>query len=385
MNEEHLPLLLGKTRSLFYRDEHAEDTLQWAAYAAEHSISRGHRWESFAEAEEFLTEVLASDEFRRRFPRVVDVRLVETREVLLSGATGEPLAISGGGPFDARPLEGGRIDFHVDSMLEVILLHELAHVISPRHTAPIPATAVADDDFDVDPGREVDGHNQWFRATLCWLLEHFALTIEHEELRQAYSDFRLPVPDEADLWEAARRNEFWMLELARLAEIDRMREEEMLAEIQARMDDGGDVLQQGVIPDMSSLLAFGAFFDELREIQEISQERLAQIVSQVEACTRLDVERIETLKDLPAEDRDRRLTVYMAVALGADPRWALTAHGIHRFHDDIEMRDLRTLNPAWVRQVEWMNDALRARPSREHENRPSDLCGPALRMTQKST
>ncbi len=98
--------------------------------------------------------------------------------------------------------------------------------------------------------------------------------------------------------------------------------------------------------------------------RRIGRDRLAAQISQVERCTRRDIEKVETATTLPDEPHLRRVAMCFAVAMWIDPIYMRHVMGLVRWDCHIELDELRIINPGWVELVEQMNRQLEERPPR---------------------
>lgn len=339
-----LPVALGKIGDPWFPN--SEDVQQWAVYAAEHAVSAGSIVDGQEGAQKLINTILADCRVSTRYPLMtrVDVTVHNHVEEL----AGRPVIVSRGGPSGKMPYEVAAIRMHEEMLNEVVLLHELAHCLQPRFA----------DRHDRHVGQtdwqELDhGHDEWFRATFCWLLEVFGSDISHSDLREAYVQFKLSIPNDDEL----------LVMLARDAELQpRVQDELDLRSVESEefYVSIGRSRSEFHIPSFD----LGDVFRAMRRHHKITKTQMASSISRVQRCTTADITRMDSLSALPESREDRRFALYIGVVLGLDPRWLYTGYGLHRMEVGAKMADLVLLNRRWVETVRWMNRTMRARPPR---------------------
>lgn len=339
-----LPLALGKIGDPWFPN--AEDVQQWAEYAAESAVSDGKAIEGQESAQEFINSILAEPRFSTRYPLMSQVDVTVHSGV--EEQAGRSLVVSRGGPRGPLPYRSAEIRMHVKMLNEVVLLHELAHCIQPQLV----------DRVDPQVGqtwweRLDHGHDKWFRATLCWLLETFGSDATHKDLRAAYVHFKLSVPDDDSLLGVLARDFELQPIVQQELEAQAAESEEFYASV-------GRSRSEFSIPRFN----LGDVFMVMRRHHKITKTAMAAAVSRVQRCTTADITRMDGLSQLPPSREERRLALYIAVILGLDPRWLYTGYGLLRSEVGARMKDLILLNRKWVDQVRWMNRAQRELPPR---------------------
>lgn len=339
-----LPVTLGKIGDPWFPI--AQDVQQWAVYAAEFSVSGGRDLDGQKDAQKRINDVLNDPRFSLRYPLMsqIDVTIHNKVEEL----TGQPVLISWGGPRGPLPYRTAAISMHENMLNEAVLFHELAHCVQPQYA----------DRTDRHAGQPVwenldHGHDEWFRATFCWLLESFGSDTTHQDLREAYEHFKLTVPDDERLLTLLARD-------AQLQPLVQTERDKQAAESEAFYASMGRNRSEFSVPSFD----LGDVFRAMRRHHKITKGHVSSLVSRVKRCTTADITRMDELSALPESREDRLLALYVGVALGLDPQWLFTGYGLHRNEVGAKMKDLMLINRRWVETVRWMNRTQRARPSR---------------------
>ncbi|PTT60040.1 hypothetical protein [Arthrobacter sp. HMWF013] len=357
---DYLPLMLGKTMGAYYHDRVPQDVRQWAVYAAEESLEPGATFADEAAARSFLDRILASDTWHQHFPAMTDIELI-----VKTPGDGDAVTFSAAAPSTTDPLGSATIWIHTRMMNEMVLLHELAHCVQPRYLGEIKQPKNKDPEAGLPSDASGHGHDTYFQATFVWLCEQFGTTDTHHQLREAYVHFGHPAASEESLWEMQQRTLYWTpLEVLRSATI-LSRLEQDRAEFTAafpQLAEKAAQRRQEFEEQRPPGTRFGGLFWDLRDFcHRVSKKRVAEIISRVVPCKTSDLTRLERLEHPPETEKDARLAVYYAVALGADPSWARTAFGVTRFHPKVPMSDLIKINRPWVLLVRRLNRMLRER------------------------
>lgn len=360
---DYLPLVLGKTMGAYYYDGVPMDVRQWAVYSAEESLERGKMFEGETDVRSFLDGVLASDAWQERFPAMTDI------ELIIKGDTADPeveaVTFSAAAPSTTDPLGSATIWMHTRMLNEMVLLHELAHCIQPRYLGEIKPKSKDPEAF-LPSGASGHGHDPYFQAAFVWLCERFGTTDTHDQLREAYDHFGYPAASEHALWEMQENNRYWTpLELQRDAVI-RLRLDQDRSDFAAAYPHlAGKAVQREESGNEQRPFGtrYGGLFMDLRDFcHRVPKKRVAEIISRVTPCKTADLTRLENLEHPPETEKDARLAVYYAVALGADPIWARTAFGVTRLSPKVPMTELIKINRPWVLFVRRLNRTLRERP-----------------------
>lgn len=361
---DYLPLMLGKTMGAYYYDRVPMDVRQWAVYSAEESLERGKAFKDETDVRSFLDGVLVSDAWQERFPAMTDI------ELIITGPPAETevgaVTFSAGAPSTTDPLGSATIWMHTRMLNEMVLLHELAHCIQPRYLGEIKPTKSKDPEEFLSSGASGHGHDPYFQSAFVWLCEQFGTTDTHDQLREAYDHFGHPAASEHALWEMQERNRYWTpMEVQRSAAI-LSRLEQDRAEFTAafpQLAEKAAQRRQEFQEQRPPGTRFGGLFWDLREFcHRVPKKRVAEIISRVVPCKTSDLTRLERLEHPPETEKDARLAVYYAVALGADPIWARTAFGVTRLDPKVPMHELIKINRPWVLLVRQLNRMLRERP-----------------------
>lgn len=324
---------------------YAPDTPTWRVYSAEQSLPGGRWFPSIDQAAAYAHDVLTSPWWRRRFPHIEQVDVIEGG---LTSDNGE-LFTSFAQPGDDVTASTWTISLHPQMLLELVVLHELAHCASPRWEADVAALRRG----EVRLAR-THHHGRLFAATMSELVGEFASTGPHE-LADAYGHFEVALAATDDLAQVR----------ADLPEV-----EAFVQSLKADLSTGGDdrappdaARSRDWVPAWTwgeCLLIPRRF--RLRPM--ISQQTLAERITVVERCSRRDISRIERADTRPTNPRDLRIAMAMAACLGLDPIYARHGLGLVRWDCGIDLDELRQIAPGWVDLVEHLNVLTTARPPR---------------------
>ncbi|MFT4470514.1 hypothetical protein ACMX2H_11475 [Arthrobacter sulfonylureivorans] len=353
MTNRHFPLFLAKPMDP-HRTMQGEDSQQWAVYAAEQSIKPGRQFGDTGEVQQFIDDILASRAWQERFPRMKKVEVSGRK-----GVDDHPLVgrrtYSYGGPRGRMPYAEGMISLHENMGFETVVLHELAHCVSPQFVGDPSGVKKGALGFNSPQ----HGHGPYFRASFSWLCEHFGSDGTHSELWDAYRHYQVPAAPVDELWKALEQSAHWEGVLQAMHD-----EEEPSLPKQPEADGQRDAPGAAALgaPGLESMW-WGSFLWEARVLaHRTTKTEVARRVSLVTRCKTADVTRIENYRQPPEDPAERLLAFQMGVVLGADPRWMLTAQHLFRMELGARMKDLEKLNRHWVAHVRWMNRALRQRP-----------------------
>jgi hypothetical protein len=314
----------------------------WRLYSAEQSFGLGESLKDVDAARRLVRKIKGSRWWREN--------VIEHARISLE-LGGEDLGEGGVTSYarsDTEYLpERWKISVHPEMLNDLVVLHELAHCIAPR--------------WSPSPKRRRKGqlpghaplqlHGAGFAGAMAELVREFGEGAVHDELRDAYNHFGVPVMTPAECrvavatsLEAERDLAAWHEELA-----EHFGSHPMMLEWSPT----------GWIPERR-------WGDALLLVRthggRLGMDRLARIVSRVEPCTRNDIRTIESAMDLPDDIRLRRIALCMAVAFGQDPIYMGYQLGLAPRECDIELEDLESINPDWVDLVLTMNQQLAERP-----------------------
>jgi hypothetical protein len=312
----------------------------WRLYSAEQSVGLGVALTDVEGARRFVRKVKRSRWWRDNVvdsPRIsLELGGEDRDEELISYAWSDA---------DYLP-KRWRISIHPEMLNDLVVLHELAHCIAPRWS-PSPKRRR---EGQVPSHGQLPSHGAGFAGAMAELVREFGEGAVHDELRDAYRHFAVPVMSPAEYRSAVVMS----LEAENdLAAWDR----EFLKHVEANPRRA----VSGWIPGRR----WGDVFYLARTgPNRLGMDRLARIVSQAEPCNRGDIRRIESEIDLPNDLRSRRIALCMAVAFGFDPIYMRYGLGLTRLDCDVQLDDLRPINPDWVDLVETMNQQLAERPPR---------------------
>jgi hypothetical protein len=218
---------------------------------------------------------------------------------------------------------------------ELVVLHELAHCLAPRH---------AGDVRQLRRGRLVHHRLHWhgpaFTGVLSELVRRFGTGVNHEDLAAAYRHYEVPVMDVEEVFAArAHSDEVEQILAGQFAAADE----------QAAASEAGPGTRP---PARVSSLGWGWWLMEMRRCQRpgalVSRAALAASVSPVKPCTARDIKVLEDAPTLPDSPRLRRIAMTAVAVLDVDPVWARTNLGLVRWDCGVDLEELRTVAEAWV-------------------------------------
>lgn len=330
---------------------YASDVTTWRVYSAEQSIEGGQTFTTAVGAVAFGKSVTTSQWWADRYP-YPDAHAIDIRE----GGNEWHLP---DGRINAQSFAAADrellptcwwVELHPTMLRELVVLHELAHCVTPRRdgdvaglrkgkmlTAPLP------------------DHGPLFTATLTTLVDQFGTGTHHADLADAYAHFEVPVATDPALRAAVERGRQVETILA-----------EWIATTNADMAraSGPDGDTQHHLPVQVPLWTWGEelYVHRRRPRRKISQAAIAAAVSAVEPCTRRHIARLENATDLPDDPRLRRIAMGLVAFLNLDPIYARHHLGLVRWDCGIDLDELRLINPDWVALVEHLNALGNTRP-----------------------
>jgi hypothetical protein len=242
-----------------------------------------------------------------------------------------------------------RVELHPTMLQELVVLHELAHCVSPRYDGDVAGMRKRHVLTRPHPG-----HGPMFTATLTALVREFETGNHRADLADAYAHFEVTMATDSELREAVDRG---------------LQVEEILAdwfsEIEAPSAAGSETTPAVERPPAQ--IPTWTWGDELRGMRsrprpKISQSAVAAAVSAIEPCTRHHIARLENATALPDDPRLRRIAMGQVAFLGIDPVYARHHLGLVRWDCGVDLDELRLVNPDWVALVEHLIALGNARP-----------------------
>lgn len=321
----------------------------WRLYSAEQSVPLGVRLDDEAAARTFVKKVTSSSWWR---DNVADKPRIELRVAGAESPDGWRWSYAK--PSAAAQPTKWQVSIHPAMLNDMVVLHELAHCAAPRWSLSKRRWR---------PGRlcaheELPPHGSGFAGVFAALVDEFGEGAAAGDLRDAYAHYRVPSLTLSEYQQAVRDS------LTAEADVlsSRAEWEEMSAQFDAELEAAG-VAKPLRVPQV----VWGDWLLMARiRGRRVGMDRLAAAVSQVTRCTRGDVRKVESATEPPTDPRLYRAAVCMAVLHGMDPiamRWRM---GLVRWgcEPELELDELRVLNPEWVDLVEEMNRMLTERPPR---------------------
>ena len=242
-----------------------------------------------------------------------------------------------------------RVELHPTMLQELVVLHELAHCVSPRHDGDIAG---------IRQGKVLSrphaNHGPMFTATLTALVREFGSGTDRSELAHAYAHFEVAMATDSELRAAIDRG---------------LQVEEILTEWYSELETPSATGSEAIpaVQRPPAQIPNWTWGDELRLIRsrprpEVSQSAIAATVSAIEPCTRRHIARLENATDLPDDLRLRRIAMALVAFRGIDPVYARHHLGLVRWDGGTALDELRLVNPDWVALVEHLNALGDARP-----------------------
>lgn len=318
------------------------DVSTWRVYSAEQSIPGGTSCRSIDATRSLVNEVTGSSWWCEHFSDIGKVDVVESHDS--AGTVGWARANG------SMTGDGYTVGLDLEHARELVVLHELAHVAAPVWNP----SEYRRGRRLVEPTR-APSHGPGFTRAMIELVERFATSDERNELADAYRHFEVPSMSFVELCDAREDSH---------VTAERLVEERAEFEALASATYGNRTM---TVPT----LTWGDWMRMLRR-HSVNPET-GRTWSQVALCKRLaplgtfQPRHVRQLEDAEARPEDTtllRLGLGMGVLFGLDPVWLRTGLGLVRWDVDVELDDLRTVNPEWVDLVEHLNGLIEARPAR---------------------
>jgi hypothetical protein len=330
---------------------YAPDVTTWRVYSAEQSIEGGQTFSTADEAIAFGKSVTASRWWAERYPNL-DAHAIDIREGgnKWESRDGTPVTTSFSVPDRSWLPTSWRVELHPTMLQELVVLHELAHCVSPRHDGDVAGMRKRQVLTRPHPT-----HGPMFTATLTALVREFGTGDHCAELADAYAHFEVAMATDSELRAAVDRG---------------LQVEEILAdwfdETETPSATGSEETTP-VVERPPAQIPTWTWGDELRLIRsrpgpKVSQSAVAAAVSAIEPCTRRHIARLENATDLPDDPRLRRIAMGLVAFRGIDPVYARHHLGLVRWDCGVELDELRQVNSNWVALVEHLNALGDARP-----------------------
>jgi hypothetical protein len=352
------------------------DTVMWRVYSAEQSLEEGRRFESLEALWDYvynlapdLAEWWGEHYGERPGPDLkIEVGGEEWPE--------DGLVASYASPDQEAAPRMWTISFHPQMATEVVVLHELAHCLAPRYYGDVARLRRQLSRRKIVDVESYHGHGPMFAATLVSLLHRYGNTGDHAELQEAYQHFEVPIASAEDFTQACHDQH----QLQQLA----LEIEESIrawcAELDAKRPSGNDrnPAQQTSHTDLDTSAPaeerpatcvprdwWGRWlFLSRRQGKTITFRSIAEAVSRAQPCSPRAISRLERIPERPSRPRDLRIAMATAAFLGLDPVWVRTACSLSPHNCHITLEELRAVNPAWVDDVEHLNQLGATRPSK---------------------
>lgn len=329
---------------------YAPNVPTWLVYSAEQSIEGGQSFTSVDDAVAFGKSVTTSRWWTDRYPNP-DAHTIDICE---GGADwelpdGESITMSFAEPDRTVLPTRWRVELHPTMLRELVILHELAHCVSPRHDGDIAG---------MRKGKLLVGalpdHGPMFTATLDALVSQFGTGTHHADLADAYAHFEVDMATESDLRASLARGleaEAIMAEWSRRFEA-----------AAAERNNDPDAAQRPALRVPAWTWGEEILVQRRRPHPKITQAAIAAAVSAIEPCTRHHIARLENCSARPDNLRLRRIAMAAVVFMNLDPLYARYHLGLVRWDCSVDLDELRQVNPSWVELVEHLNALGNARP-----------------------
>ncbi len=325
------------------------DSATWRIYSAEQWIDPGPQVDGVSGARELVQRIKKSKWWRTELVESPRVR------VTIGGGEGETYRASWAAPNASYCPTSWVLSLHLEMLNEIVVLHELAHCLSPWRWGNVKQLRRERMDFG-----EVATHGPAFTGLLSALVAEFGAGVNHEELSDAYHHFEVPIDEVPDIRAAIEQGReveslVWaMIEKSNAkwdaAESERQRNGEPPREYRIPTIEWGDWL-----PHMRRH-ASGRPGERL-----IGRQRLADMIAPLQHCSPRDIQVIEESEAIPENPRLRRIAMGIVAALNVDPIWARHSLGLVRWDCGVELDELRLVNAGWVEYVEHLNNLLQQR------------------------
>lgn len=336
-----------------------QDLTQWRVYSAEQSVPAGEQFETIDEAQTFVWWVQSTPWWSATFPDAPRIRIE------LGGNSNRHGDIQSYAHETAA--NEWTVSLHPRMMNALVVLHEVAHCVAPRHHGNVKKISRGVLDL-----RDHHAHGEYFRAALATLAERFKIGVDPGDLRRAYTHFELETADLDALIKARQHSaeveqawaETWNRYQQKWAEdpkLNALREKRAEAAREAG-DDAGNGPDGGWIPQER----WGDWIWLMRRHfrPKHTQKQLAEQVSPLVKCTARDVARLEHSEYAPDDVNDRLRCLALVAAMGIDPVWAETYKGLTPGESTLSLDSLESIAPDWVATVRRLNALLEARPPR---------------------
>jgi hypothetical protein len=330
------------------------DTATWRVYSAEQSLEAGRDFADLPEADAYVQTLSAELEswWREHYGQMPAPAL----RLELGGDADEDTRRSFTYP-DRMPLPGSwTISLHPEMLTEMVILHEVAHCLMPRYFGDVVRMRHRMHRERFPDLGEFHSHGPTFTATMSSLVRRFGTATDHDELRDAFQHYEVPISSAADLlqicgeqhtlhqfvgeyhaWQQAWFDESAQRRAAKAAAADKAGENAVPpaarsagavtpgAAMEAPVEDAATQQDQGTwVPrDWWGEWLFLGRKRPRRRV--ISQRQIAEAISVVEPCSPRMIAKLERSVERPTSRRDLRIAMAAAAFLDMDPIWSRTA------------------------------------------------------------
>lgn len=331
----------------------------WRVYSAEQAVGHDEPLDAGG-AQSLVDQAVSSSWWSEWFPHAVPI------EISIGGR--ETTEISGIKHFwswstpDAYPRATKYfIELHPRMLTARVVLHELAHCVSPsliveeiKDRVGRPAGMLR---------RKHLTHGSCFTAALSIITDNM-LPGDDGQLAEAYRHFEVPIASHAELREQLLGQPAAIQE--RQAFIDDIRRES--EQLETRYESEHAQLRATWIPTFPwgwYLLDYRRTFHRRAGGQLLSQKKLADEISRITPCTAKHISAIEHSRERPTDVAQLKRAMLMSIYLVLDPIW--TRHNLQLTRWDcggITLEEARIMNKQWADTVSKMNKQLREMPPR---------------------
>lgn len=336
-----------------------EGLSDWRVYSAEHSIGHDRQLADVEECQSLVKEATSSDWFQDWFPHAAPIQVVLGGQETPENNQIWSFAQQRGSP---RPKEW-RISLHPKMFTARIVLHKLAHCVSPVYVSETIANRYRRDIPDAMLRSKHRIHGGCFTAALGVITDHM-LPGDLGELADAYRHFEAPIVTLEELRDQLAgqpailddEEAFYALRAKESAEID------------ARYEAEHGEPPKWVIPqgwwglDLEMMRK-----DPRRRIDGrlVSKKLVAESISKVMPCKVSHLTALEASRKRPEDPDQLKRAMLMMIFLATDPIWVRYNMGLTRWDcGGITMREARTVNWRWAKTVTDLNRLQRERPPR---------------------
>lgn len=320
----------------------------WRLYSAEQSIPLGRQLTGVDDARAMVRRIRRSAWWRDNVGSLPPIRV----EVVGAGDGTSVWSFTQPRGRSLLP-SWFQVSIHRQMLNEMVLLHELAHCLTPVWGFAGPTRR----GYSPQHPR-VPPHGAVFAGWMTALTARFATSPKRAELADAYTHFGVQVAT---------------VEQCRQARTDQDRAIAEFDAAAAEVEYAGQpaAVSAPRVPAASLAWVWGDLLEVARRRvrpngRMASRTWVAGAVSPFEPCTARDIAALERAHNPPTDPRRYRIALAAAAVLGVDPIYMRHQLGLVRWNVDppVSLDELALVAPEWVALVQHLNDLAEARPAR---------------------